>query len=175
MKLKSLWITLVAAMAMAATHAAETPKVGDTAPIFRALDQDGNAVKLTDYTGKQAVLLYFYPKDNTPGCTKQACGFRDQIDDLKKKGVAVLGVSRDDAASHKKFIADHKLTFPLLADTDGELTEKYGATMPGRKLSRRISFLIDKEGKIVHVTDTPSADKHLTEMNEAVGKLKGEV
>jgi peroxiredoxin Q/BCP len=174
MKLKSLGITLVAAMAMAAVHAAETPKVGETAPLFRGLDQDGKVIQLTDFTGKQAVLLYFYPKDNTPGCTKQACGFRDRLDDLKKKGVAVLGVSRDDAASHKKFIADHSLPFPLLADTDGQITEKFGAGMQGRKMSRRISFLIDKHGKIVHVTDTPAADKHLEEMNEAVGKLKGD-
>ena len=128
MKMKSLWITIVTAMAMASVHAAETPKVGDTAPLFRALDQDGKAVKLTDFTGKQAVLLYFYPKDNTPGCTKEACGFRDRIDDLKKQGVAVLGVSADDAASHKKFIADHNLTFPLLVDTDNQVTEKYGAS-----------------------------------------------
>ena len=173
MTLKYLMSVTAALLALTMAHAAETPKAGDTAPLFRALDQDGNAVKLTDFTGKQAVLLYFYPKDNTPGCTKEACGFRDQMADLKKQGVAVLGVSRDDAASHKKFIADHKLNFPLLTDTDGLVTEKYGAGMPGRKMSRRVSFLIDKEGKIVHVTDTPSADKHLSEMKEAMGRLKG--
>ena len=123
------------------------------------------------FTGKQAVLLYFYPKDQTPGCTKQACGFRDRLDALKKKDVAVLGVSMDDAESHKKFIAKESLNFPLLADTEGKLTDTYGARMAGRNLSRRVSFLIDKTGRIVHVTDSPSADKHLTEIQEAVQKL----
>jgi thioredoxin-dependent peroxiredoxin len=173
MRLKFLLGAAMAVFALVTVQAAETPKAGDTAPLFRGTDQDGKVVSLLDYTGKQAVLLYFYPKDNTPGCTKEACGFRDRIDDLKKQGVAVVGVSRDDAASHKKFIADHSLTFPLLADTDGMLTEKYGAGMAGRKMSRRVSFLINKEGKIVHVTDNPSADTHLSEMKEAVEKLKG--
>ena len=152
---------------------AATPKVGDKAPDFSAQDQDGKTVRLADFAGKNAVLLYFYPKDQTPGCTKEACGFRDRMDDLKKQGVVVLGVSRDDAASHKKFIAKENLNFSLLADTDGKVTEAYGAGMEGRNyMSRRVSFLIDKNGKIVHVTDTPSADKHLAEMKDAVAKLK---
>ncbi|HTD65288.1 MAG TPA: peroxiredoxin, partial [Candidatus Limnocylindria bacterium] len=132
---------LVATLVFA--RAAATPKVGDAAPAFEAKDQDGKTVKLSDYAGKQAVLLYFYPRDQTPGCTKEACGFRDRLDDLKKKGVAVLGVSRDDAESHKKFIAKENLNFPLLTDTEGKLTETYGAGMEGRMLARRISFLID--------------------------------
>jgi thioredoxin-dependent peroxiredoxin len=173
MKLTQFFTTAILALTIVSAQAAETPKAGDKAPDFSALDQDGKTVKLSDFAGKQAVLLYFYPKDNTPGCTKEACGFRDRIDDLKKDGVAVLGVSRDDAASHKKFIADHSLTFPLLVDTDGKLTEAYGAAMSGRPMSRRVSFLIDKNGKIVHVTDAPAADKHLTEMKDAVAKLKG--
>ena len=173
MTFKNLFTVIAMGLSITIAQAAETPKAGDKAPSFEAKDQDDKTVKLADYAGKQAVLLYFYPKDNTPGCTKEACGFRDRIDDLKKQGVAVLGVSRDDAASHKKFIADHSLTFPLLADTDGKVTEAYGAGMAGRKMSRRVSFLIDKNGKIVHVTDTPSADKHLSEMKEAVDKVKG--
>ena len=162
---------LTAALIMA--RAADTPKVGDKAPAFDAKDQDGKTVKLADFAGKQAVLLYFYPKDDTPGCTKEACGFRDRLDDLKKQDVAVLGVSRDTAESHKKFIAKHSLNFPLLVDTDGKITEAYGAAMANRPLSRRVSFLIDKSGKIVHVTDVGSADTHLAEMKEAIGKLKG--
>ena len=94
------------------------------------------------------------------------------MEDLKKQGIVVLGVSRDDAASHKKFIAKENLNFTLLADTDGKVTEAYGAGMEGRNMSRRVSFLIDKDGRIVHVTDTPSADKHLADMKEAVAKLK---
>ena len=174
MKLKYVFTSLVLAASFLSVRAADTPKVGDKAPAFTAQDQDGKTVKLSDFAGKQAVLVYFYPKDNTPGCTKEACGFRDRLDELKKDGVAVLGVSRDDAESHKKFIAEHNLNFPLLVDTDGKITEAYGAGMAGRNyMSRRVSFLIAKDGKIVHVTDAPSADKHLAEMKDAVAKLKG--
>jgi len=173
MKLTQVLTIGILATALVAGRAADTPKVGDKAPAFSAQDQDGKTVKLSDFAGKQAVLLYFYPKDQTPGCTKEACGFRDSLADLKKKGVAVLGVSRDDAESHKKFIAKESLNFPLLVDTDGKITEAYGAGMEGKKMSRRVSFLIDKDGKIVHVTDAPSADKHLAEMKEAADKLKG--
>lgn len=171
MKLTTLLTTAFLAITLTAARAAETPKVGDKAPAFEAKDQDGKTVKLSDFAGKQAVLLYFYPKDQTPGCTKQACGLRDRLDDLKKKNVAVLGVSRDDAESHKKFIAKENLNFPLLADADGKLTEAYGAAMAGRPMSRRVSFLIDKTGKIVHVTDTGSADVHLSETKAAIDKL----
>jgi peroxiredoxin Q/BCP len=171
MKLTRIFTAGILAAALLVARAADTPKVGDKAPAFEAKDQDGKTVKLSDFAGKQVVLLYFYPKDQTPGCTKEACGFRDRLDDLKKKNVAVLGVSRDDAESHKKFIAKENLNFPLLADTDGKLTEAYGAAMPNRPLSRRVSFLIDKSGKIVHVTDSPSADNHLSETKAAIDKL----
>src|SRR4051794_817803 len=173
MTLKQLFTSITIGLALVTARAAETPKVGDKAPAFAAKDQDGKTVKLADFAGKQTVLLYFYPKDQTPGCTKEACGFRDSLDDLKKKGVAVLGVSRDDAESHKKFIAKENLNFPLLVDTDGKITEAYAAGMAGKNMSRRVSFLIDKDGKIVHVTDATSADKHLAEMKDAVEKLKG--
>lgn len=172
MKFTPILTAGILAAALVVARAADTPKVGDKAPAFSAKDQDGKTVKLADFAGKQAVLLYFYPKDDTPGCTKEACGFRDRIEDLKKQDVAILGVSRDDAESHKKFIAKHSLNFPLLVDTDGKITEAYGAAMPNRPMSRRVSFLIDKSGKIVHVTDTGSADTHLAEMKEAIGKLK---
>ena len=168
-------IKLIASLALAAltAFAAETPKVGDKAPDFTAQDQDGKTVKLSDFAGKQAVLLYFYPKDNTPGCTKEACGFRDSLNDLKGQGVQVLGVSMDDAKSHKKFIADHNINFPLLVDTDGKLTDTYSGRMANGKVAKRVSFLIAKDGVIKHVTDSPSADKHLAEMKEAAAKLKG--
>src|SRR6266480_4783132 len=124
---------------------AETPKVGDKAPLIQGKDQDGKTFKLADVVGKKIVLLYFYPKDDTPGCTKEACGLRDRMADLKKDNVQVVGVSFDNEDSHKKFIAKHNLNFPLLADTDG---------------------------KIADVTDTPKAEVHLAEMKEAVEKLK---
>jgi peroxiredoxin Q/BCP len=154
-------------------QAGETPKAGDKAPLFEGKDQDGHTFKLADRIGKQAVLLYFYPKDDTPGCTKQACGLRDRMGDLKKENIEVIGVSRDDSASHQKFIAKHNLNFTLLADTDGKITELYGAQMPDRPMSRRVSFLISKEGRITHVTDDRSADKHLSEMKDAAAKLAG--
>ena len=96
MKLTQVLTVGILAAALVVVRAADTPKVGDKAPAFSAQDQDGKTVKLSDFAGKQAVLLYFYPKDQTPGCTKEACGFRDRLEDLKKQGVAVLGVSRDD-------------------------------------------------------------------------------
>jgi len=151
---------------------AEMPKVGDKAPLIEGNDQDGKTWKLADEVGKKVVLLYFYPKDETPGCTKEACGFRDRIADLKKENVEVVGVSFDSADSHQKFIAKHNLNFPLLADTDGKIAEAYGTKMADRNMSRRVSFLIGLDGKIVHETDVPSADTHLSEMKEAVANLK---
>src|SRR5437867_13427036 len=153
-------------------NAAQTPKVGDKAPLIEGKDQDGKTWKLADEVGKKVVLLYFYPKDDTPGCTKEACGFRDQMGDLKKDNVEVIGVSFDSPESHQKFIAKFKLNFPLLADTDHKIAEAYGAKMTAMPLTRRVSFLIGLDGKIAHVTDTMSADTHLREMKEAVEKLK---
>src|SRR6476646_11781819 len=151
---------------------AATPKVGEKAPMVQGQDQDGKTIKLADYVGKQPVLLYFYPKDDTPGCTTQACGLRDRMADLKKDNVQVVGVSFDNADSHKKFIAKHNLNFPLLADTDGKIADTYGVRTQGRNMARRASFLIGLDGKIAHVTDNPKYDVHLAEMKEAVEKLK---
>src|SRR5437870_10536896 len=149
-------------------NAAEIPQVGDKAPLIEGKDQDGKTWKLADQIGKQVVLLYFYPKDDTPGCTKEACGFRDKIADLKKDNVEVVGVSFDSAESHQKFISKHNLNFTLLADTDGKIADAYGAKMKDRNMARRVSFLIGMDGKIAHITDTPSADTHLAEMKDAV-------
>ncbi|MEY2409738.1 MAG: thioredoxin-dependent peroxiredoxin [Verrucomicrobiota bacterium] len=163
--------TLLAAAALAAEDS-KTPKVGDKAPAVTGKDQEGKTWKLSDRAGKKIVLLYFYPKDETPGCTKEACGLRDRMEDLKKDNVEVVGVSFDSAESHQKFIATHQLNFTLLADTDGKIADAYGVRRePGKNMARRASFLIDQHGKIVHVTDTPSADTHLAEMKEAVSKV----
>ena len=176
MKIRSLRCFPVIAMAflgalsLGTSKAAEILKVGDKAPLIEGKDQDGKTWKLADEVGKKVVLLYFYPKDDTPGCTKEACGFRDRISDLKKQGVEVIGVSFDSAESHKNFIAKHNLNFPLLADTDGKIAEAYGAKMPERNMARRVSFLIDKAGKIAHITDNKDAQIHLTEMQDAVAK-----
>jgi peroxiredoxin Q/BCP len=151
---------------------AEMPKVGDKAPLVEGKDQDGKTWKLSDEVGKKVVLLYFYPKDDTPGCTTEACGFRDRIADLKKENVEVVGVSFDSAESHQKFISHHNLNFTLLADTDGKIADVYGTKMADRNMSRRVSFLIGTDGKIVHVTNVPKAETHLSVMKEAVERLK---
>ena len=151
---------------------AEMPKAGDNAPLVEGKDQNGRIWKLGDEVGKKVVLLYFYPKDDTPGCTKEACGFRDRIEDLKKENVEVVGVSFDSAESHQNFISKYYLNFPLLADTDGKIAEAYGTKMADKNMSRRVSFLIGLDGKVVHVTNVPAAETHLSEMKEAVEKLK---
>ncbi len=152
--------------------ASETPKVGSVAPSIEALDQDGKTWKLADQKGKSAVILYFYPKDDTPGCTKEACGLRDRVEGLNSLGVTVVGVSRDDAESHRKFREKHSLNFPLLVDLDGKVTDAFGASAPDRPRSRRVSFLIAKDGTIIHVTDVRDAQVHLDELKEAVAELK---
>lgn len=177
LKLTSLaWCIALAVLAIVNPASAQDSKVklkvGDVAPLVTGLDQDGKEWKLAAAAGKNVVLLYFYPKDETPGCTKEACGLRDSMGDLQKSDVAVIGVSFDDAESHKKFIAKHNLNFSLLADTEGKIADAYGVRMPDKARARRVSFLIGKDGKILHVTDSPQAEVHLTEMKEAVAKLK---
>lgn len=152
-------------------QAAKQPVVGDRAPLVTGFDQDAKEWKLADRIGKKVVLLYFYPKDETPGCTQEACGLRDRLPDLQKSDVEVVGVSFDSAASHKSFIAKHNLNFSLLADPEGKIVDAYGVRMLDKSRARRVSFLIGKDGKILHVTDSPQAEVHLVEMKEAVAKL----
>lgn len=163
---------LLVSASAAVAETSKAPAAGDKAPLVEGKDQDGKSWKLADDVGKKVVLLYFYPKDDTPGCTKEACGLRDRMSDLKKDNVEVIGVSFDSADSHQKFISKYTLNFPLLADTDGKIADTYGVRMqPGKNMARRVSFLIGKDGKIVHVTDNPRADVHLSEMQEAIAKL----
>jgi peroxiredoxin Q/BCP len=169
MKIKLL---LAALLISATTIFAAMPKAGDTAPAFAAPDQDGKTVALADFAGKKIVLLYFYPKDFTGGCTKEACGFRDRLGDLQTNNVAVIGVSFDSAASHKKFIEEYKLNFTLLADTEGKIIAAYDTKMPLLKMSKRVSFLIGTDGKIIHVTDALGAQAHFDEMKAAIAGLK---
>lgn len=165
---------LIAACVFALTaqvRAEGTPKTGDKAPLITAKDQDGKEWKLSDLVGKKVVLVYFYPKDDTPGCTKEACGLRDRMGDLNKDNVQVLGVSFDSAASHKKFIEKFNLNFPLLVDTDGKIADTFHARMPDKNMARRVSFLIGLDGTIHHVTDNPKAEAHLSEMKDAIAAL----
>src|ERR1043166_9570373 len=115
----SIAVLLCVGLAAGAAESGQTPKAGDRAHLIQGTDQDGKAWKLADHVSKQVVLLYFYPKDDTPGCTKQACGLRDRMGDLEKDNVQVLGVSFDNGESHQKFISKHSLNFPLLVATDG--------------------------------------------------------
>lgn len=163
---------ILAAFSLLTASAADMPKVGDKAPLVSGKDEDGKTWNLADVVGKKVVLLYFYPKDDTPGCTKEACGLRDRMSDLKKDNVQVLGVSFDSGESHKAFIGKHNLNFPLLADTDGKIADAYGARSGANNRARRVSFLIGLDGKIAHVTDNKDADVHLAEMHDAIQKLK---
>ena len=149
---------------------------GKVAPAFTLPDQDGNKVSLEDFAGKN-VILYFYPKDDTPGCTKEACGFRDGWKELKKLGAVVLGVSADGAESHQKFISKYKLPFTLLSDKDRKVMEKYGAygekMMYGKKTTGviRSTVWIGPDGKVKkHWARVPKADVHPEKVIEA---LKG--
>jgi peroxiredoxin Q/BCP len=172
MKLKLLIATLLIS---ATTVFAEMPNPGDAAPAFEGKDQDGKTVKLADFTGKKNVLLYFYPKDFTGGCTKEACGFRDRMGDLQTNNVEILGVSFDSAESHLRFAATNHLNFRLIADTDGKVADSYGVSTKnkqGNPMAKRVSFLIGTDGKIVHVTDAGNADTHFTEMQDAIAGLK---
>jgi len=162
----------LATLSPSTSRAGQVLKVGEKAPLIQGRDQDGKLWKLANVIGKEVVLLYFYPKDDTPGCTKEACGFRDQMADLKKDKVEVIGVSFDSTASHQKFIAKYNLNFPLLADTDGKIADAYGVKMTDRNMARRVSFLIGLDGKIAHVTDSPNANTHLGEMKEAAAALR---
>ncbi len=142
-----------------------TLEKGDKAPDFNSKDHNGNHISLTQFKGK-IVVLYFYPKDNTPGCTAEACDFRDNYQGLKAKGIEVLGVSVDDEKSHQKFITKYDLPFTLIADTDKTIVEAYGVwaekNMYGKKYMgiNRTTFIIDEKGNIAHViskVDTKAA------------------
>ena len=146
-------------------------KVGDKAPEFKGVDQNGNAVDLSQYAGKK-VALYFYPKDDTPGCTAQACNLRDNFDVLKDKGIEVIGVSTDSVKSHAKFVDKFKLNFTLIADENKEIVEKFGVwglkKFMGREYmgTNRTTFLIDEQGLIEGVISKPKTNAHADEILE---------
>jgi thioredoxin-dependent peroxiredoxin len=144
-------------------------KMGDPAPPFEGLTTSGEAAALKDFKGKK-LILYFYPKDNTSGCTKEACDFRDNIARLKRKGVALLGVSPDAIASHKKFTDKFDLNFPLLSDPDHAVAKAYGVwvekSLSGRKYMgiERTTFVIDEKGEIAHLFPKVKVAGHVDEV-----------
>jgi thioredoxin-dependent peroxiredoxin len=147
-------------------------KEGTVAPDFTVKDENGETVRLKDLRG-QKVVLYFYPKDDTPGCTKEACSFRDAFAEYKKRKIKVLGVSLDSEASHKKFATKYKLPFTLLADTDHAIADAYGVYGQKKFMGRsymgvnRMTFLIDDKGKIKKVFEKVKPDDHASEVLEA--------
>lgn len=151
-----------------------TVKQGDIAPAFSVNDQHGNQVSLSDFLGK-TVILYFYPKDATPGCTAEACDFRDNYQLLQEKGLVVLGVSTDDEKSHTKFIGKFQLPFTLLADTDKKLVEAYGVwvekSMYGKIYmgTARKTFIINSEGKIAHIIEKVETSRASQQVLDLLG------
>lgn len=152
-------------------------KVGSKAPNFSAPDQTGKVRKLKDYAGKW-VILYFYPKDDTPGCTKEACSFRDGFSKFKRAGIEVIGVSVDSVKKHAKFVEKYSLPFTLLSDEDKKIVEAYGVWGKKKFMGReymgtnRVSYLITPEGKIAKVYETVKPDEHADEVLADVKVLK---
>lgn len=140
--------------------------VGTSAPTFTVKDTNGNTVSLSDFAGK-TVVLYFYPKDDTPGCTKQACSFRDASADYQGKDIVVLGVSVDDEASHQQFTQKYDLNFPLLADTEKAMIKAYEVDGGGK--AQRVTYVIDGDGKITHVDSSVNTSSHAGDVLAALG------
>ncbi len=146
-------------------------KEGDVAPAFSAPDQHGHVIQLSDYKGAANVVLYFYPKDDTPGCTAEACSLRDGHGALLGAGAVVLGVSADDVESHGAFAKKFNLPFSLLADPDKAIIAAYGVKMPVVGIAKRVTFLIDKQGVIRRIFTDVHTRKHDQQMLEALRQL----
>lgn len=145
-------------------------RIGDKAPTFELLDQDGTPWKMEDHLGKKVIVVYFYPKDDTPGCLKEACAFRDRYEQFIQMGAEVVGISSDDQRSHAEFAAKYKLPFRLLSDPDQKVRKAYGALdlfLPGR-----VTYVIDKQGVVRHVFSSQSqATHHIDESFKVVEEL----
>ncbi|QFZ92108.2 peroxiredoxin [Synechococcus elongatus] len=140
--------------------------VGSPAPDFTALDDAGQSIQLSQFRGK-TVVLYFYPKDDTPGCTKEACSFRDSYSAYQGKDIVVLGVSTDDSSSHEQFKTKFSLPFPLVADPDRSITQAYD--VDGGGYAKRITYVIDGDGQIIRVYDSVKTDTHATDILADLG------
>jgi len=144
------------------------------APDFALSNADGKVVKLSDFRGKQVVVVYFYPKDETPGCTTEACSFRDKYEELKSAGAEVIGISSDSAESHKKFAEHRKLPFILLADPNGKVRKEWGVPNAMGIIPGRVTYVIDKDGVVRLVFNSlKDAEKHVSEAVTEVHKLAG--
>jgi thioredoxin-dependent peroxiredoxin len=147
-------------------------RVGDEAPDFVLPDRTGKMVRLSEFRGQKAVVLYFYPKDDTPGCTKESCAFRDGYQDFQDAGAEVIGVSSDSAESHGRFAAKHRLPFTLLADQGAQVRKRYGIPATLGLLPGRVTFVIDRGGIVRHVFNSQfQATQHVSEALEALRAL----
>jgi peroxiredoxin Q/BCP len=155
------------------SRAGEIPKMGAAAPGFALQDQNNQTQKLSDYLG-QWVVLYFYPKDDTPGCTKEACRFRDDFIKLNQMGAKIVGISVDEVGSHEKFASKYHLPFPLLADKDGVVAEQYGAltNLMVIKIAKRYTFLIDPKGMVAKAYLNVDTSRHSQEIIDDLKLLK---
>lgn len=154
------------------THAAGL-KAGDPAPSFELMDQNGKLHTLADYRGRWLVL-YFYPKDDTPGCTTEACEFRDDVVELKRLGATVLGISTDDVKSHREFADKYHLSFPLLSDSDGEVARSYGSlvNLALFRFAKRHTFIIDGDGRIAKIYRSVDPKTHSDEVIRDLAQLQ---
>jgi len=168
----AILLTLVLLAGAFALYAAEMPKTGQLAPGFTLPSQDGSKVSLKDFSGKW-VVLYFYPKDKTPGCTIEAHNFQVALDKYNKKNAVIVGVSVDSADSHKEFCAEQSLTFKLLADTEKKVVDMYGSTMQmgGATIAARNTFLVDPKGKVAKVWTQVNPNKHSDEVLAALNQV----
>jgi len=148
----------------------EMPRVGDEAPDIEAETYGGKKIKVSDFANKKTVVLYFYPRDNTPGCTKEACSMRDGMKELERLGVQVLGISTDSSKSHEGFRDKYNLNFPLLSDKSKDIIKAYGVESEHGS-ARRVTFLIDKSGIIRHIWEKVNTSEHAEEVAEKVKEL----
>ena len=149
-----------------------TITVGANAPDFSKTTQNGDAISLSQFRGEKTIVLYFYPKDETPGCTAEACTFRDSFEDFVEAGAVVIGVSQDSEESHKNFASRHRLPFLLVSDRDKALQKAYGVPKTMGLLPGRVTYVIDREGKVQHVFNSQlNAKKHVREALEVVKRL----
>jgi peroxiredoxin Q/BCP len=142
-------------------------KEGDVAPLFTVASHEGKPISLSDYKGKKNVILYFYPKDDTPGCTREACTFRDDIEQFKTADTEILGVSTDNISSHQRFVKKYQLNFPLLVDEKKEVADLYGA-LNERGSCSRMTYLIDKNGVIKKIVPKVKVDGHSEALQKAL-------
>ena len=148
-------------------------KVGDKAPDFALPSQSGEIVKLSDFLGRSSAVLYFYPKDNTPGCTSEACSFRDSYEVFKEAGAEVIGVSSDSEDSHRQFASQYHLPFILISDQKGALRKLYGVPASLGLLPGRVTYVIDKQGIVRHIFSSQMAvDKHAIEALNTIRSLQ---